>query len=744
MTDLAVLYPSAPSGVPADLAKPGLRYRLQIALVLLALIPFLLLYLTLLAGALGLMVWAVWPPGERAASPTEAWPVHLFLAALRISVLVLAVMLFAFLLKRFFKRGEGETSRYLEVTEPEQPELFRFIRSLCQEIRCRVPARVFLSHDVNAAVLYPTSILNLIVPPQKNLLIGLGLVNDLNLVEFKALLAHELGHFSQRTLRLDGYVCVAYQVIDNMVNARDRWDSWMIQGLGIPWVSIFAVPLYGLAELTRWLLKAAFRVLNSAHLSLRRQLELNADLVAVSATGSDAPVHLLLKGDFSQACLQQSSQDLALGAEHGLLTRDLFFHQQRASNWLRAASKNPDLGRLPELPSDPSCPVAVFQPGDTSALAMWADHPSHYDRERNAKRRYFPSPQDERPAWLLFRDPESVREQVTRQFYRIGLGLDLGESLADPESVQAFIDEEHAEAVFDPRYQGIYDNRCLELANFDQLVRDVSTKAPPSPDQLSSSLCRLYPTELQSWVTKHRRRRDEIEVLSNLCSGRHKSNGEEFEFRGRHYPIAAAENRLREVHCELEKDRRYLASFDQSVFVLYHHLAEQLGRQDEFGQRYRFHLELQRLLQLVWDQQAQVEAVLHFVHTSKQIRWEQVSELEEALAQAYERVSEVLLQASHLLLPSLKRLKAGEPLASLLPQQPDLPNLRSTENYTDLDLGLVAAFHNQLTMVVDRLSWVQVKSLAGILIVQEELARQWNQQAETAQQQPMQQAEGQA
>jgi Zn-dependent protease with chaperone function len=694
MTDPAMLYPSAPSGVPADLARPGLRYRLQIALVLLALVPFLVLYLALLAGALGLMVWAVWPTGERAASPTGGWPMHLFLAALRISVLVLAVMLFAFLLKGFFKRGEGETSQYLEVTQPEQPELFQFIRSLCQEIGCSMPARVFLSHDVNAAVLYPTSILNLVVAPQKSLLIGLGLVNGLNLVEFKALLAHELGHFSQRTLRLDGHVWVACQVIDNMVNARDRWDNWMIRGLDTPWVSIFAVPLYGLAELTRWLLRAAFRMLHSAHLSLRRQMELNADLVAVSATGSDAPVHLLLKCDFLEACLKQSSQDLALGAEHGLLTRDLFFHQQRAGDRLRAASKNPDLGRLPELPSDPSRPVMLFQPGDTSALAMWADHPSHYDRERNAKRRYFRSPHDERAAWLLFSDPLSVREQLTRRFYRTCLGLDPDGPLTDAESMQAFIDEEHAEAAFHPRYQGIYDNRCLELADFDQLVLEVSTKSPPSPDQLSSSLSTLYPADLQSFLTNHQCRRDE------------------------------------------------LARFDESVFAVYYHLAGQLGRQEELAQRYRFHLELQRLGRLSWEQQAQVEAMLHFVHARKQIRWEDVVELEEALAQVHERVSEVFRDACPLLLPPLKRLKAGEPLVSLLPQQPNLPNLRLAGNYTDLNLGPLAAFHNQLARVVDRLGRLQVKSLAGILTLQEELASRWSQQAETAAAEPGRQGEG--
>src|SRR5262249_46069146 len=157
---------------------------------------------------------------------------------------------------------------------------------------CSVPEHVYLSHDVNAAVMYRTSILNLVVPPEKKLLIGLGLVNGLNLVEFKALLAHEFGHFSQRTLRLDGYVCVAYQVIANMVNVGDRWDKWVIRGFDMPWVSIIAVPLYGLVEMTRWLLKAAFRVLHSARMSLLRQLEFNADLVAVGTAGSDAPVSL--------------------------------------------------------------------------------------------------------------------------------------------------------------------------------------------------------------------------------------------------------------------------------------------------------------------------------------------------------------------------------------------------------------------------------------------------------------------
>jgi Zn-dependent protease with chaperone function len=35
------------------------------------------------------------------------------------------------------------------------------------------------------------------LPIKKNLQIGLGLVNSLNVSEFKAVMAHEFGHFTQ-------------------------------------------------------------------------------------------------------------------------------------------------------------------------------------------------------------------------------------------------------------------------------------------------------------------------------------------------------------------------------------------------------------------------------------------------------------------------------------------------------------------------------------------------------------------
>src|SRR5262249_32866208 len=157
-----------------------------------------------------------------------------------------------------------------------------------------------------------------------------------------------------------------------------------------------AVPFYASIECLRWLLDRLFRVFNITYLSLVRQMEFNADLVAVGAAGSDAPVHVLLRLDFAQECQNMAVPGLLLASDYHRFTRDLFYHQERAAEYLRAAANKPDLGKPPTLPAGPDKQSQVFQPGETGTATMWANHPSHFAREQNAKRRYFRSPEDDR------------------------------------------------------------------------------------------------------------------------------------------------------------------------------------------------------------------------------------------------------------------------------------------------------------------------------------------------------------
>src|SRR5439155_20978576 len=136
-----------------------------------------------------------------------------------------ALLFFLFLVKGFFKTAQKERTVRAEITAEDQPLLFDFIERLCEDTGAPMPRRVYISHEVNAAVMTHTGITSLFWPTGKDLLIGLGLVNILSLSEFKSVLAHEFGHFAQKSTRLGGYVYTANRIIYDLVCGRDWFDE---------------------------------------------------------------------------------------------------------------------------------------------------------------------------------------------------------------------------------------------------------------------------------------------------------------------------------------------------------------------------------------------------------------------------------------------------------------------------------------------------------------------------------------
>ena len=179
--------------------------------------------------------------------------VNRFTVIIGVGLLALSVMFMAFLIKFIFVKHRNESDQRVEVTAQDHPLLFAFIDRLTTEVGSPKPYKVFLSPSVNASVFYNSSFWSLFLPVQKNLEIGLGLVNSLNLSEFKAVMAHEFGHFSQRSMKLGSYVYVVNRVIYNLVYDRDGWDRLLDKwaDAGGFW-SYFAVLTRLLANLVRF------------------------------------------------------------------------------------------------------------------------------------------------------------------------------------------------------------------------------------------------------------------------------------------------------------------------------------------------------------------------------------------------------------------------------------------------------------------------------------------------------------
>src|SRR5438270_626474 len=110
------------------------------------------------------------------------------------------------------------------------------------------------------------------------LLIGMGLVNVLTLSEFKAVLAHEFGHFSQNSMKLHRYVYTANQIIADMVIGRDWLDEMLDRcKRREDALAIFGWALWSVLWLFRKGLEGCFYGINFLSRSLSRQMEFNAD-----------------------------------------------------------------------------------------------------------------------------------------------------------------------------------------------------------------------------------------------------------------------------------------------------------------------------------------------------------------------------------------------------------------------------------------------------------------------------------
>ncbi|MFD9107536.1 M48 family metallopeptidase [Streptomyces bottropensis] len=116
---------------------------------------------------------------------------------------VVSVLLAIPLVRGLFmlRTPKGEDPPGLPVTEADEPALWRTVRELAAAVGTRAPSRIVLTADVNAAVSEDARLLGLL-PGPRHLYLGMPLTQGLTEAQLRAVLAHELGHYSNADTRL--------------------------------------------------------------------------------------------------------------------------------------------------------------------------------------------------------------------------------------------------------------------------------------------------------------------------------------------------------------------------------------------------------------------------------------------------------------------------------------------------------------------------------------------------------------
>ena len=333
-----------------------------------------------------------------------------------LGVWALAGMFGLYLIKPLFSFTKNQKPERVEITQEDCPELFSMIYELADSVKCQRPKHVYLTTDVNACVFYDTSFWSIFFPVRKNLEIGLGLFDGTSTEEVKSVLAHEFGHFSQKSMKVGSTVYVTNSVLYNLIYEEDLWD-WLLDKWERSDTTVFRWFGHITRALTNGIKKLNFkmyRFVQKAYLKLSRQMEFDADNISCSIVGKEAFTSAMCKIEIlSDEDNEYQNYVNALLQEHKLVGN--YFTGRRVADGL-----NPDKS-IPILKYDVPMTAPfdnVKSPSRVEVKNVWASHPSLKDRLANAAASGFTSTAVKpTPAWDLV--PEEVQKKVSDKLFSL-------------------------------------------------------------------------------------------------------------------------------------------------------------------------------------------------------------------------------------------------------------------------------------------------------------------------------------
>lgn len=542
-------YPSAPAVNVDELVKVSDSYRTNVLKVLFSILVFILGYLFVFAISLLLVYY-----GAYAAIGIIVTKIHWLTILLAGGILMVVVMFFVFLVKFFFKVKKDDDPSTIEITEEEHPKLFEFVAKVCEETKAPFPKKIVLSPRVNASVFYNSSFLSMFFPVRKNLEIGLGLVNSVNISEFKAIVAHEFGHFSQSSTRLGSYVYRFHKIIHNLLYDNDGWESTLHSMSSVHYIiSIFGhLTIFMVQSVIRFLL-LLFKLINRNYMALSREMEFHADSVAVSVSGNDSIINALYRIEFAQ-----EAYDYTLRCVYNYNTTDVhypknFFTLQSRSIDYLARQNNLDLvDGLPIINTDIARKNLLEN--RVQYKDIWATHPPISEREKSAKRIPVPSITVAKSPWELFSNPEKLQERLSLKL--VELNASNNNTISNDDLI-AFMKKTEQEREVNPVYLDFYSyataTAFVPQINDSDVISQVA----------KLSFSELFNHDVIQKLKRHNKNLYDVGVLKAIKEGQ--IEAKYFEFDGKNYKRKEADAMMAILQKDIDISTEWLEQHKKQI-----------------------------------------------------------------------------------------------------------------------------------------------------------------------------------
>ncbi|WP_420603479.1 M48 family metalloprotease [Flagellimonas sp.] len=634
-------YPTSPVQVPKKLTALTSSYQLKAFLAVLAIILFFVLYTAMVVGLGYLFYYSI---------IYDMGVVNKLTILMKVGAIAGAGMLFIFTLKFIFKLKNHKPNNRIKLEKAKNPDLWSFVEQICKETGAPRPKSIYVDPDVNAYVAYSNVWLSLFLPVRKELTIGMGLTDCLNLSEFKAVMSHEFGHFAQRSMKIGSYIISANTIIHDMIFERDKWDDlldqWRASDIRLSAAAWVITPIIWIV---RQMLNLFYQFLNIMHSSLSREMEFNADKVAVHTSGSDAIISALWKLDGGSTAWMGTLNHGILAGRKNIFVKNLYVHN--ALSIERSSDTQNDL--FSALPADPRGGKKYFSISEHSKVGMYASHPPNNMREDSAKVPYVACEMDTRSPWILFGNKEALQEEMTQLLYQLYLEKKPTEQ-SDIEVFEQFIKLETQGADLAKEYENTFLNRYLVIPSKEKLTTAISNQTKPNKKLLGSLKAELK--QLMEPV-------GEIEGLlvkaQQIAEGTTKERS--FSFKGIEYSKKNLENGYNFLITSREElFNTAFEEWDTKFCAFFTALAKEQGKGKELNELYTQHQLLSEFYRNTTTNKNEIYNAVIELQSKGEVTKEQLHSLTARVKDSFKKLNEALAEmdnASFVKMPNVETIQ---------------------------------------------------------------------------------------
>ena len=557
MSNPQSLYPVTPVNLPAWVTSTSATFKKEVKKVLTAIVLFFMVYLILILFSIALAIACIYV-GFFVMTNSG----HIIGLVAGLGIMSIGIMVFIFLIKFLFSVKKYDESGTFVITQNEQPELFDFIKQLNADTQTQFPKKIVLSPEVNACVFYNDSFWSMIFPVKKNLQIGLGLVNSLTLSEFKAVMAHEFGHFSQRSMKLGSFVYNVNKAVYNMLYENNDYGDFLQKFGNLHWaIGIFVWVTIQIVKAIQKFLQAMYGLINKNYMGLSRQMEFHADAVAASVSGSNNCIAALRKLEVGEVCYQTVIQKANELLQEKTRLKNIYDNHNQV---MEQYAKRNNLSLENHTPVTDEAFFKKFRYHKINIKDQWASHPPREERNTYLQELDVQAVKDVQPAWVLFKNAEGLQQELTASLYNKvpGEAQQQMDAAAFKERYQGEVENFN----LPKEYNGYYDDRQMNDMDFEAVYN--------RPNELAvntTSFETLFKDEWLSLTKTLTGNEQDVTTLTAIIEN--KTTIKSFDYDGEKMNKNAAPALLEKLNTEIGQQKVLLQQHEETIVSFFHKVA---------------------------------------------------------------------------------------------------------------------------------------------------------------------------